>query len=48
MPKVRIQEPVWMDAMYEHYPHYLPEWTGEYFTVEDEIEEAGQDSLGDW
>ena len=39
MKKVRIEEPVWMDAMYEHYPHYIPEWTGEYFTVEDEVPE---------
>lgn len=39
MPKVRIQEPVWMDAMYEHYPNYIPEWSGEYFSVEEEEKE---------
>jgi hypothetical protein len=46
MEKVRIQEPVWMDSMYEHYPHYIPEWRGEYFTVEDEPEDELTDEYG--
>ena len=45
MEKVRIQEPVWMDAMYEHYPHYIPEWTGEYFTVEEEEEDTKEETM---
>jgi hypothetical protein len=46
MEKVRIAEPIWMDAMYEHYPHSIPEWTGEYFSVEDEIEDELTDEYG--
>ena len=36
MPKVRIEEPVWLSDMYEHSPFYNDPWTGEYFT--DEVE----------
>lgn len=38
MPKVRLQEPVYLNMMYEHYPDYLDPWTGEYF-VKDEVPE---------
>jgi hypothetical protein len=48
MEKVRIQEPVWMDAMYEHYPHYIPEWTGEYFSVEEDEEDTKEDTHFSW
>jgi hypothetical protein len=36
MSKVRIQEPVWLSSMHEHYPDYLDPWTGEYFN-DDEV-----------
>lgn len=42
MPKVRIQEPGWLDSMFEHYPDYLDPWTGEYFN--DDYE----DYLSEW
>lgn len=41
MPKVRIEEPVWLESMYEHYSDYNDPWTGEYFT---DVEEGSQQS----
>jgi hypothetical protein len=35
-PQVRIEEPAYLDSMYELYPDYLDPWTGEYFTKEAE------------
>jgi hypothetical protein len=46
MNKVRLQEPVYLSSIYEHYSDYLDPWTGEYF-VEDEIE-IGPDELEKW
>ena len=36
MSKVRIQEPKYLDVMYEHYPDYADPWKGEYFN-DDEV-----------
>lgn len=36
MSKVRIQEPKYLDVMYEHYPYYDDPWKGEYFN-DDEV-----------
>ena len=46
MSKVRIKEPDWLDAMYEHYPDYIDPWTGEYFN--DDYEDGKEDYLGYW
>jgi hypothetical protein len=45
MEKVRLQEPIWLAAMYEHHHDYLDPWTGEYFTLEEEV---GPDNLAEW
>jgi hypothetical protein len=37
MSKVRLQEPIWLTAMYEHHHDWLDPWTGEYFVKEDEV-----------
>jgi hypothetical protein len=37
-----------MDAMYEHYPHYIPEWSGEYFSVEEDEEDTKEDTHFSW
>ena len=42
MSKVRIQEPLYLDVMYEHYPDYVDPWKGEYFS------DAPEDEEGDW
>lgn len=42
MNKVRIEEPKYLDAMYEHYPDYIDPWKGEYFS--DDLE----DHLSEW
>lgn len=39
MSKVRIQEPKYLDVVYEHYPYYDDPWKGEYFT--DDKDEVG-------
>ena len=36
--QVRLEEPKWLDTVYEHYPAYLDPWTGEYF-VKDEVQD---------
>lgn len=36
MSKVRLEEPFYLNIMYENYPDYLDPWTGEYFTKEDD------------
>jgi hypothetical protein len=46
MPKIRIEEPLWLDMMYEHYPDYNDPWKGDYF-VKDEDTESTQEEL-DW
>lgn len=45
MNKVRIEEPIWMDLVYEHYPNYVDPWTGGYFVkeAEEDIFEEEQD-----
>lgn len=49
MSKVRIKEPVWLDAMHEHYPYYNDPWTGKYFNDDyEDDKEIGNDDLGDW
>lgn len=35
-PQVRLEEPAYLDAMYEHFPDYLDPWTGEYFTKDED------------
>lgn len=45
--QVRLEEPMWLDLMYEHYPEWLDPWTGEYFTKDKE--EVRNDCLtGAW
>ena len=34
--QVRLEEPKWLDTVYEHYPAYLDPWTVEYF-IKDEV-----------
>lgn len=36
MNSVRLKEPVYLSAMYDHYSDYIDPWTGEYF-VKDEV-----------
>jgi hypothetical protein len=35
-PQVRLEQPMWLDAMYEYHSDYIDPWTGEYFVKEDE------------
>jgi hypothetical protein len=42
MNKVRLQEPVYLSSIYEHYSDYLDPWTGEYFV--DEQKETDEDT----
>lgn len=35
-PQVRLEEPGWLESMYQHHPDWLDPWTGEYF-VKDEV-----------
>ena len=42
MSKVRIEEPKYLDMMYEYYPDYIDPWKGEYFS--DDLE----DHLSEW
>jgi hypothetical protein len=44
MSKVRLQEPIWLSAMYEHHHDWVDPWKGEYF-VKDEVPD---DSYIDW
>lgn len=37
-PQVRLEEPKWLEIMYEHHADWLDPWTGEYFVKEDEEE----------
>ncbi len=34
--KVRLEEPLYLDTMYDHYPDYVDPWTGKYFTKDEE------------
>jgi hypothetical protein len=43
--QVRLEEPVWLGAMYANHPGYLDPWTGEYFIKDEEV---GEDHLSDW
>lgn len=47
MDNVRLKEPVYLTAMYDHYSDYIDLWTGEYFVDEeqqlDEEEEDDED-----
>ena len=45
MEKVRLQEPLWLSTMYERHDDYLDPWTGEYFTL---VEEVDPDELEKW
>ena len=40
--QVRLEEPKWLDTMYEHHPEWLDPWTGEYFVKDKENEEDKQ------
>lgn len=40
MSKVRIQEPLYLDVLYENYPDYADPWKGEYFSAFPEDEEV--------
>ena len=40
--QVRLEEPKWLDTMYEHHPEWLDPWTGEYFVKDEENEEDKQ------
>jgi hypothetical protein len=35
-PRVRLEQPMWLDTMYEYHSDYIDPWTGEYFVKEDE------------
>jgi len=35
-PQVRLEEPMWLDSMYQHHPEWLDPWTGEYFVKDEE------------
>jgi len=48
MEPVRIEKPMYLDAMFEHYPSYLDPWTGAYFCDDEDGKEIGNDDLGDW
>ncbi len=43
MSKVRLQEPVYLQAMYEHYSDYNDPWTGQYFQEEVQSTDDGED-----
>ena len=48
MDSVRLKEPVYLSAMYDHYSDYLDPWTGEYFVEEEENnEDFGNPGLSD-
>lgn len=48
MDKVRLKEPVYLAAMYEHYSDYIDPWTGEYFVEqEQDDEDFGNPGLND-
>ena len=34
--QVRLEEPKWLESMYEHHPEWLDPWTGEYFVKDEE------------
>ncbi len=39
MSKVRLKEPAWLNAMYDHYSDFTDPWSGEYFVDEEEDED---------
>jgi hypothetical protein len=45
MSKVRLEEPVYLDLMYEHCSNWIDPWTGEYFVKNEEVD---PDDLGEW
>lgn len=34
--QVKLEEPMWLDSMYEHHPEWLDPWTGKYFVKDEE------------
>ena len=38
MSKVRLEEPVYLDWVYESHPTWLDPWTGEYFVKDKEVD----------
>jgi hypothetical protein len=46
--QVRLEEPKWLDTMYEHHPEWLDPWTGEYFTKDVEVVEDELTSKYGW
>lgn len=34
--QVRLEEPLYLETMYYHYPDYLEPWTGDYFTKDED------------
>lgn len=36
--QVRLEEPCWLQAMYDYDPAYLDPWTGDYFTKDEDKE----------
>jgi hypothetical protein len=46
--QVRLEEPKWLDTMYEHHPEWLNPWTGEYFTKDVEVVEDELTSKYGW
>jgi hypothetical protein len=34
--QVRLEEPQWLNSMYEHHPEWLDPWTGGYFTKDED------------
>lgn len=33
--QVRLEEPAWLDTMYNYHPAWIDPWTGEYFTKDE-------------
>ena len=46
-PQVRLEEPCWLDSMYEYHPEWIDPWTGEYFVDEEDDENISSAGLSD-
>jgi hypothetical protein len=46
--QVRLEEPAWLNTMYNRYPDWCDPWTGEYFTKDVEVVEDELTSKHGW
>jgi hypothetical protein len=46
--QVRLEQPKWLDAMYEYHSDYLDPWTGEYFVKEEVMPDESPVNIHQW